>query len=243
MFITGTASAETQPKTAETPAPQRAQGEMTHRVVEGDSIWKVAVANGICGPNDDVDTCWVPLYEQNRGIVGANPDLILPGQTLHFVGGLVLPAPPVAVSDAGEPVVPAKQASAAEKAAPEVKLHSAVITNSAGPVHARTQHAADMIFTHIPGASLITMGGTRSSAVDMHGHPSGNAIDYMVMGDGALGDAIVSYQIAHWDELGVDYIIYRQRILQDPGGSWRKMEDRGSPTQNHMDHVHTNYNP
>ena len=59
--------------------------------------------------------------------------------------------------------------------------------------------------------------------------------------DAALGDAIVEYHIAHWDELGVDYIIWQQRMLSSPGGSWSTMENRGSPTANHMDHPHVNY--
>jgi hypothetical protein len=63
----------------------------------------------------------------------------------------------------------------------------------------------------------------------------------MVMGDSALGDAIVAYHIAHWDELGVDYIIWQQRYLASPDGAWRTMENRGSPTANHMDHPHVNY--
>jgi hypothetical protein len=63
----------------------------------------------------------------------------------------------------------------------------------------------------------------------------------MVLSNTALGEAIVAYHIAHWDELGVEYVIYKQRMLSSPGGSWSGMEDRGSPTANHMDHVHVNY--
>ena len=51
----------------------------------------------------------------------------------------------------------------------------------------------------------------------------------------------MQYHIAHWQELGVQYLIYKQRMLSSPGGSWTAMEDRGSPTANHMDHVHVNY--
>jgi hypothetical protein len=115
------------------------------------------------------------------------------------------------------------------------------ITNSAGPVHAAVQAAADAVVSNVAGAAGITLGGTRASATDPDGHPSGKALDYMVLNDGALGDAIVAYHIAHWDELGVEYLIYQQRMLSSPGGSWQSMEDRGSPTANHMDHVHVNY--
>ena len=37
------------------------------------------------------------------------------------------------------------------------------------------------------------------------------------------------------------YVIWRQRYWE-PGGSWEPMEDRGSPTANHMDHVHVTVN-
>jgi len=117
----------------------------------------------------------------------------------------------------------------------------AQIRNSAGPVSSRVQAAADAVVSNVPGADSITLGGTRPSATDPDGHPSGNALDYMVLSDGALGDAIVAYHRAHWDELGVEYLIYNQRMLSSPGGSWVMMEDRGGTTANHYDHVHVNY--
>jgi hypothetical protein len=117
----------------------------------------------------------------------------------------------------------------------------AEISNSAGSVRPQAQAAADAVVSNVPGADAITIGGTRSSATDPNGHPSGLALDYMVMSDAALGDAITEYHIAHWDELGVEYIIWQQRYLGSPGGSWEYMSDRGSGTANHMDHPHVNY--
>ncbi len=138
------------------------------------------------------------------------------------------------------------QAGAAAPAAAKPRAAAAAgavakIKNSAGPVAAVVQAAADAVVSNVPGADSITLGGTRPSAADPGGHPSGLALDYMVMSDAALGDAIVEYHIAHWDELGVDYIIWEQRILTSPTGSWKQMEDRGGITANHMDHVHVNY--
>ena len=63
----------------------------------------------------------------------------------------------------------------------------------------------------------------------------------MVGSNAGLGDAIVAYHVAHWDELGVEYIIWQQRMLSSPNGSWTQMEDRGSATANHRDHPHVNY--
>ena len=42
-------------------------------------------------------------------------------------------------------------------------------------------------------------------------------------------------------ELGIEYLIWKQRIWRPAtSNSWRGMSDRGSPTANHMDHVHAN---
>jgi hypothetical protein len=132
-------------------------------------------------------------------------------------------------------------AAAVTAAAGTVVSAIAQINNSAGPLRDVAQAAANAVVSNVPGAAGITLGGTRASAADPSGHPSGLAVDYMVMGDSALGDAIVAYHIAHWDELRVDYIIWQQRMLSSPGGSWSMMEDRGSTTANHYDHPHVNY--
>lgn len=137
----------------------------------------------------------------------------------------------------------AAEAAAASAAAATAVTKIAHITNSAGPVRPQTQAAADQVVSNVPGADAITLGGTRASAADPEGHPSGLALDYMVLSDTALGQAIVQYHIDHWAELGVEYVIYRQRILYSPDGAWQPMVNRGSPTANHMDHVHVNYRP
>ncbi len=56
----------------------------------------------------------------------------------------------------------------------------------------------------------------------------------------AQGQAVADYVRAHATELGVTYVIWRQHIWSVARSSegWRLMEDRGSPTQNHFDHVH-----
>ena len=147
---------------------------------------------------------------------------------------------------AAEAATAAAAAQAVESAAEASVSTAAVagvaqITNSAGPVRPVTQAAADAVVSNVPGAGAITIGGTRASATDPGGHPSGLALDYMVLGDEDLGNALIDYQIANWSELGVEYLIYQRRILSSPGGSWVAMEDRGGVTANHEDHVHVNY--
>lgn len=94
--------------------------------------------------------------------------------------------------------------------------------------------------------------GKRSDALP--DHPSGRAVDFLLDGvDGvpswqtdegkAKGDQIVAFVQQNALAFGVDYLIWRQRSwTPDPSGagvgSWQPMSDRGSATQNHMDHVH-----
>lgn len=71
-------------------------------------------------------------------------------------------------------------------------------------------------------------------------HHTGRAIDIMVTGNTSRGDIIADYVWKHRDRLGLVHVIWRQRIkstVTSPG-VWRWMADRGSPTENHMDHPH-----
>ena len=70
-------------------------------------------------------------------------------------------------------------------------------------------------------------------------HGQGRALDCMI------SDSTVGWDIAHWvranaKRLGASEVIYRQHIwtVQRSSEGWRSMSDRGSPTANHMDHVH-----
>jgi hypothetical protein len=78
-------------------------------------------------------------------------------------------------------------------------------------------------------------GGRSGSGGD---HGSGHALD--IMSTGSLRDAIAIYVRSHAAEFGVSYVISAQRIwsVQRSSEGWRAMEDRGSTTANHYDHVH-----
>ncbi len=73
---------------------------------------------------------------------------------------------------------------------------------------------------------------THSPALD-------RALDiHHAIGDDDLADAICDFSIDNLEEFGGRYIISRQQIWHRLDPVWRWMEDRGSPTQNHLDHVH-----
>ena len=81
--------------------------------------------------------------------------------------------------------------------------------------------------------SIVRYGGVAGRGE----HATGQALDIMVSSD--LGNDIASYLMANRAELGIEYIIWRQRIWRPATSiSWRGMSDRGGATANHMDHVH-----
>jgi hypothetical protein len=84
------------------------------------------------------------------------------------------------------------------------------------------------------GRSVSSFGGYRAG--DPRDHGSG--VDIMVSGQ--PGRDIARYVQAHARELHVTYVIYEQKIwlVGKPTSQWRTMEDRGSRTANHYDHVH-----
>lgn len=82
--------------------------------------------------------------------------------------------------------------------------------------------------------SITTYGTLRSDGE----HAQGIAVDIMLGTD--IGYEVADFIRANAAALGVNYVIYYQRIwsVERSGEGWRGMEDRGSVTQNHQDHVH-----
>ena len=89
------------------------------------------------------------------------------------------------------------------------------------PVRPQAQAAANAVVSNVPGAAGIThRWHARPARPTRAATRPGSRWTTWCSPNGALGDAIVAYHIAHWDELGVEYIIYQQRMLSSPGGSW-----------------------
>ena len=80
-----------------------------------------------------------------------------------------------------------------------------------------------------------------------HGHNTGMAVDFMVYSDSAKGDQLAEYLTKHMDELGIYYIIWKQRFympqqnIYGPANTWNLMPNRGGVTANHYDHVHVSF--
>jgi hypothetical protein len=78
-------------------------------------------------------------------------------------------------------------------------------------------------------------------------HGKGRACDFMMStggrmpdaGSAARGDALAQWCIENGRQVGIMYIIWKQRYYDiRTGAGWRQMSDRGGVTANHYDHVH-----
>ncbi len=79
-------------------------------------------------------------------------------------------------------------------------------------------------------------------------HPLGRACDFMLSSGSVMpsgpwvqrGYDLAAWAQANASRLGIMYIIYRQRIwdIRMASSGWVPMQDRGSITANHFDHVH-----
>ena len=86
-----------------------------------------------------------------------------------------------------------------------------------------------------------TIGGYRPSD-PYPDHPSGRALDIMTYTDKALGDRILDFLFDNNGFFKMQYAIWQQAMWYKKGAP-QPMADRGSPTQNHMDHVHAYFEP
>lgn len=115
-----------------------------------------------------------------------------------------------------------------------------------GNVHVSTRAVAQEVTRHLEqrGTPLPDHSKTGRPMVWGMGssseHATGRALDFMVEGHTTIGNGIADYLWANRQRLGVKWIIWQQAIRNPDiaGGRWRGMDDRGSATENHLDHVH-----
>ncbi|MFD0275708.1 peptidoglycan DD-metalloendopeptidase family protein [Kitasatospora sp. NPDC127111] len=143
---------------AEAAKPAAAPVEESYKVVSGDSLSKIAAAKNVEGG-------WHALYDHNRSVVGANPNLIFPGQKLAL-GTKAAAAPaaeaakpaapaakPQASNDSAKPAAPAPkpvqaakpaQAPAAKPAAPAAKPAAPAATPAPAAVASTSGYVAPL---------------------------------------------------------------------------------------------------
>lgn len=141
------------------------------------------------------------------------------------------PLPPVSTST---PTPPSPAGGTAEMAA----LPASV--GSEEHYQVDTVRVARAVHAKFP--QITRIGGWRADGGGFDDHPSGRAADIMIDNwsseEGkALGDQVKDYLWANRDYFQIEYMIWRQQYIPS-NATPTTMEDRGSPTQNHFDHVH-----
>lgn len=71
-------------------------------------------------------------------------------------------------------------------------------------------------------------------------HSSGRALDVMI-NDSKTGDQVKDWSMANSKNYPMNWAIWKQKMWYPPNGRSEGMPDRGTPTQNHMDHDHLFY--
>lgn len=119
----------------------------------------------------------------------------------------------------------------------DAALHNATANPENGGLH---YHVA--VYKEFVGSMFGITSYSLYRPGDPQDHGQGKAIDFMVPVSSTLGDMIASYAVSTMDHYGVSYVIWKQHIFGDWNRTWVPMEDRGSITQNHYDHVHVSFN-
>jgi hypothetical protein len=137
---------------------------------------------------------------------------------------------------------PSGQASAAGATSPRTNS-PAMHTPTANPANWSHPYAADTggslrpetqgVLTNLQRQfpHLADVGGYRHPD-GFNEHSSGSALDVML--HGTDGNTVKDWALR---QPGVDYVLFNRRQW-NPDGSSSLMPDRGSPTENHMDHTH-----
>lgn len=195
-----------------------------HRLPSARVRGQIAIALGIVLASSNVAIAEAPApMSREHATVG-----ILAVEAAYTFEPRTAPAPAPAPAEA-EPAPPAAPSvtDIAQRACPFGSPESLGLAPNA----ARAYLAICALFPDV-----TAFGGLRPG--DWGDHGTGHALDAMISSD--IGDAIAEFVLSHAELFGVTYVIWRQRIRY-PGGDWRLMEDRGSATENHYDHVHISF--
>ncbi|WP_405007555.1 LysM peptidoglycan-binding domain-containing M23 family metallopeptidase [Kitasatospora purpeofusca] len=163
------AAAENAPAAPAAPAAEVAPAaSVDYKVVGGDTLSKIADAKNVEGG-------WKALFEHNRSVIGADPNLIYPGQQLALGAKAAEAAKPAAPAEAAKPAAPAAKAQtsqdsvkpaapAAKPAAPAVKpAVQAVVAPVAKPAAPAPAAATSGFFAPLANPKLGTAYGVAGS--------------------------------------------------------------------------------
>ena len=211
----------------------------TERAVEHahQRLWTTTLLNLWTTSGDDATEIGQIAAGQHVLVTGRKAsgrvELALEGHSRWVTDGYLSADKPVAEpapsARSAAPAAPSAPAGLSDAPCPDGSVENG-LTSSAVYVYRSVCHAFPQITSY---------GGW-----DAHGeHASGKALDIMTS-DKALGDQIAAYLQAHASELNLYDVIWWDRIWTPVRAAegWRDYGNHGSPTANHMDHVHVSVN-
>ena len=132
--------------------------------------------------------------------------------------------------------------------APTAVAYAAVTSSGISQLTPNAKAVYDYVVANF--TQIRTIYGWRASSDYSSDHPNGRAVDIMIPDWSVPANADYGWEIAHYFQNNaatykISYIIYRQQLWNAayPDRGWRLMEDRGSVTANHYDHVHVSVQP
>lgn len=221
-----TSEPDAEPESTETPTPEP-EPELT--VV--DHMYVTTALNVRTGPGSDSAAVTVLARGTRVGVTGTTEGSwvqIVHNDRAAWVNGEYLSEdePPEEAEPQSEPAQSSGGISYAECP------HGSAVEQGLTPDAIRVYRAVCAQFPEVTDYLGVRSGGGA--------HGAGRAVDIMVYSNSALGDAIAAWVRENHKALGVSEVIWAQRIwtVQRSSEGWRWMEDRGSATANHYDHVH-----
>jgi hypothetical protein len=162
-------------------------------------------------------------------VVGRWSEVLLRKDTVRWVNNDFL------ANTKPKPEPEPEPAAAGGTAAVSTGLSTAACSHGSGPESGLTPDAVEVYRAVCAAFSGVSAYGGYSPRGE---HYDGRAVDIMV--SGSYGQQIADWLVANASALQVRDVIYAQRIWTPDRAAegWRFMEDRGSPTANHFDHVH-----
>lgn len=218
---------------------RRAEQRATERAVRNADtrLWTTELLNLWTLPGDQAKKLGL-LDERKRVLVTGREqygrtEVVIDGKSRWVTSGYLVedkPRPPQEIAEDSEDSTESSTDSSEESSAPSLGGSCTNGTSVSGAANVIGVHQA--VCASFPE---ITSYGTYRGDGE---HAQGIAIDIMV--SGSRGWEVAEFLRANYSELGISYIIYSQKIwsVERASEGWRYMEDRGSTTANHYDHVH-----